>query len=487
MNKPRSSRYFLSYAAILTFTSAGCSTEAATDCVDADNDGYGVNCVAGIDCDDTDELVWDSCSGTAGPTVLSITGTAGTTDIVVLFDESVDSPTTEFNSGWTFLVNGVATTFVYASGAATNSLTYTSGVTIATANKLDLSYDPTAVGPVANLQSVASTIEVSPLTNLIYFVPGAGVILFEDDFNSTPDMSIEGRYVYANHPDGVPAGLPSKYDYLYTSNTNPTNPPGRIASGIGFGGTKGLQVYDESGGTNSNWGHDIQLMKHFGDTQYPEMWVTVNIRWNPNIDTNNFGQAKIFRIGHYNPRVADGTAKTSLFTSSNDSAKNDGLGATMPGLALYDIRQDKGRWFHRIAERGSQDANYKLGKVYDRNSYNKFAESPGGIDFNFIDAQGVIKTAWADTFGDGKWHTLELGLVTNSSINAEDGSFEIWFDGVLQGRVDNVPFRQTGIHSRVTGWNGFTLGGNGDWQWSGSSNEEVEFYVFDNVKVSTQR
>jgi hypothetical protein len=30
-------------------------------CVDHDNDGYGLNCTEGLDCDDLDETVWESC------------------------------------------------------------------------------------------------------------------------------------------------------------------------------------------------------------------------------------------------------------------------------------------------------------------------------------------------------------------------------------------------------------------------------------------
>ena len=314
--------------------------------------------------------------------------------------------------------------------------------------------------------------------------------IFKDNFDSLPDQDIKGQCNYEGHP-GKPAGIcdtvPKNWAFIYTSDKNNTNPPGEILSGAGSGGGKVFRVYDESNGDNGSWGHDIQLMKHFGDAQHQELWVKVVIKFNPNLNLNGLGQAKIFRIGHYNPRVADGTAKTSIVNTNNNSEANNGLGATTAGLIFYDIREDNGSFYHRIAERGSADAEYKISRTYNRNMFNERLATTGGVDFHMIDAQGNRLTKWNETFGDGQWHTYEFRMVMNSSLNAKDGIVEVYLDGVKQAAITNVPWRQSGVHSSVQGFNAFSLAGNANFIWDGQSNAEQHFYDFDSVEVCTSR
>jgi hypothetical protein len=42
-------------------------SDASRSCVDADGDGFGVDCKAGPDCDDADETVFDDCSACSRP------------------------------------------------------------------------------------------------------------------------------------------------------------------------------------------------------------------------------------------------------------------------------------------------------------------------------------------------------------------------------------------------------------------------------------
>ena len=247
--------------------------------------------------------------------------------------------------------------------------------------------------------------------------------IFKESFDSLPDQDIEGRCLYDGHPGCI--NIPTNWDFIYTSDRNNTNPPGEILSGQGIGGGKVFRVYDESYGDSNSWGHDIQLMKQFRDAQYQELWIKAVIKFNPNLNLNGLGSAKIFRIGHYNPKVADGTVRTSIVNVNNNSEANNGLGATTAGLVLYDIREDNGRFFHRIAERGSADAEYKISRTYDRNTFNERISTTGGVDFHILDPQGNRVTAWNETFGDGQWHTYEFRMVMNSSLNAKDGIVEI--------------------------------------------------------------
>lgn len=311
--------------------------------------------------------------------------------------------------------------------------------------------------------------------------------IFKDDFNSLPDQDIEGRCVYEAHPNGDCSKVPANWDFTYTSDNNDTNPPGEILSGKGINGGKVFRVYDESYGEGGRWGHDIQLMKSFGDTQYKELWLKAVIKFNPNLNRSGFGAAKIFRIGHYNPRVADGTAQTNIVNANNDSDANNGYGATTAGLVLYDIKESGGVWHHRIAERGSADATYKVSQTYNRNTFNKKAESTGGTDFWIIDQNGNKLTTWENTFGDGQWHTYEFRMVMNSSVNAKDGIVELYLDGVKQAAITNVPWRQSGVHSSVQGFNAFTIAGNADFVWAGQTNAEQQFYDFDHIEVCTSR
>ena len=68
-----------------------------------------------------------------------------------------------------------------------------------------------------------------------------------------------------------------------------------------------------------------------------------------------------------------------------------------------------------------------------------------------------------------------------------DGILELYLDGIKQAAITNVPWRQTGVHSSVQGFNGITLGGNADWVWDGQTNAEQHFYDFDSVEVCKTR
>ena len=297
--------------------------------------------------------------------------------------------------------------------------------------------------------------------------------LFTENFDDLPDQHIDGRCKYegdVGEPVGSCDNVPANWDFMYTSDSNPTNPPAQIMSGIGKEG-KALRVYDESYGTNSRWGHDIQLAKHFAPNQYPELWVSLYVRFNPDLDTSDLGSAKIFRMGHYNPRVIDGTTGTSVVNTNRVTTE----GPTTSGLMFYDIeRITDSIYRHKISIRG--DPDYKISRDFN------------GPELSFYDEDGLMASpTWENTYGDGQWHKFEVGMIMNSAPGAEDGELHVYFDNVYQGGFTDIPYRQSGSNPGVTGFNMFTIAGNADSVWDGQSYAEQHFYDIDNVAVCVTR
>ena len=298
--------------------------------------------------------------------------------------------------------------------------------------------------------------------------------IFTEDFDSLPNQPIIGQCVYEGHP-GKPEGacdtVPTNWDFIYTSSKNKTNPPAEIMNGIDKVGGKALRVYDESYGDNNSWGHDVQLAKHFSPNQYPELWVSLWIKFNPDLNTNGLSAAKIFRMGHYNPKVIDGTTATSIVNTNNKTNE----GPTTSGLVFYDIKRvNNTHYRHKIAMRGGP--SYKIAFTYN------FEE------FEIRDKNGEVSDkSWSATFGDGQWHRYEVGMIMNSSPGVKDGKVLVYLDGIYQGGKNNVPWLQSGHDPDVTGFNMFTIAGNADFLWDGQSNAEQHFYDIDNVEACTAR
>ena len=117
-------------------------------------------------------------------------------------------------------------------------------------------------------------------------------------------------------------------------------------------------------------------------------------------------------------------------------------------------------------------SEYKCGK-YDEAWFQNFS--------------GTDSRSWKDTLGDNKWHHIEIRVKMNSAADAYDGILEVYFDGTLQTRRDDIPWRMAGVEEVVTGFNMLTIGGNSNNVWAGQSNEEQWMYDVDDLRICTNR
>lgn len=303
-----------------------------------------------------------------------------------------------------------------------------------------------------------------------------GEVIFSDNFDATPDWQNKGSQRCnwigwdKDAGDTACANLPLNYDLMYMTDKNPTNPMCQINNkgARGLSG-KGLRVYDESNGDRNSWGSDCQIAKYFPQ-QRPELWVSYYIYYNPNMIWDG-RLSKIFRIGHYNPLVVDGTAQTSTFNTNNDSKKNGGLGDTTAGLFFLDVKRESAQLM-RLQQAVRCGGTYKCG-TYD--------------EAWFQNITGTSGLSWTKTLGDGRWHHIEIHVKMNSSVGTKDGILEVYFDNNLQTRRKNVPWRMAGTKNTVTGFNMFTISGNSSNVWAGQSNAEQWMYDVDDLRVCTSR
>lgn len=314
-------------------------------------------------------------------------------------------------------------------------------------------------------------------------LPQTGTILFEENFDSHPPQDLNGRKNNDTDPNATSLILPN-WDYQYSANQNEDNPPAEIVTG-GITGNM-LQHWEESGGSNSQWGfHDFQEAKHFKPNQYTEIWVTIWLKPNPNVvGISSLGGSKILRFAHVNVNVADGTVGNSVFSLNNTDSQNGGLGKTSSGVVFYDIKEVAGHIRHQIAIRS--DPTFKAG-TYDEAWEIKFKDE-NGVELDPNDS-------WSETWGDGNWHKLQVGGVYGSvapNHDNGDGEVHVWFDDKYQGGRTDVPFRTAGYNSAATGFNYVTIGGNSNWNWAGGTVRDPNaaeqiYYWIDNVTVSTSR
>lgn len=299
-----------------------------------------------------------------------------------------------------------------------------------------------------------------------------GEILFTDNYDATPDWQNVGSQ-RCNWLGGTNCGnVPLNYDLMYVTDKNKTSPMCQITSAAGKGlSGKGIRLSDESNGDRNSWGSDCQIEKYLYK-QYPEIWVSYYIRYNSNMIWESGSRtSKILRIGHYNPLVIDGTARTSTFNTNNNSKKNNGLGDTTAGVFFLYLKHDSDKLV-RFQQGVRCGGTYKCGS-YD--------------EAWFQNMSGTTGNSWKETFGDNKWHHIEARVKMNSSVGAKDGVLELYFDGVRQTKRNDIPWRLAGTKKTVTGFNMVSIGGNTNNVWAGQTNEEQWMYDFDNLRICTSR
>lgn len=298
--------------------------------------------------------------------------------------------------------------------------------------------------------------------------PAGGPVLFEDDFANQFPINLTGSKRFDGDPDPV-VTLPD-WDYQYDDNANPTNPSAAIISpGI-------FKAWDESRGDPNSWKSELQLAKYF-PTQRPELWCQFDIRFNPAANVAVMSAAKIFRMGAYNPSVADGTTGTSVFRTSLGTF----AGETTGGMFFYDVQFHNSRWRHKISWRVNPNYQDPRGSSFQRTWY------------DILDDQGQRfpnDDQWnaPNIYGDGSWHTIQFGMKQNSAPGADDGEIYMYYDGVLQFSDTTRRWRFADADAWVTGLNMITIGGNAENLWAGnidnSSSPEQEWFEMRNVKMN---
>ena len=303
-------------------------------------------------------------------------------------------------------------------------------------------------------------------------------VIFLETFDQQPDWSDPKLCAYDNFSKDCET-LPLNWNYLYVDDKNPTHAPCYIEASAARGGSgKGYAQWDESRGSDGSWRSECQLAKRLPQA-YPELWFSFWIRFNPDAEwESNWEPSKIFRAGAYNPKVMDGTSRSTIFKTNAGSEDNKGVGRTTGGMFFLNVVR-VGNGGTRIQLSARCNPSYKCGSYDNTWEYNLDPNAPSGT------------TDWSSTLGDGNWHRIEAHYKLNSAPGAEDGILEIFYDGNRIGGRDNIPWRANGAESWIKGATFFSIAGNSANVWAGDINTvdspEQLFYYLDDVSVCTTR
>lgn len=303
-------------------------------------------------------------------------------------------------------------------------------------------------------------------------VSHAGVI-FEDNFDATSDWWTTmraGNYqcVDTGCTEGAVAP-PVKWSWYYSDeiwnpySTSPTvgSKPSMIIDGTNHYGASGkaFTVWNESA---REFISDGILAKHFS-TDYNEIYVQLKIKFQPGFQHfwtvgQNASMIKIFRAMHY-----DGSGSPFLFFEGGNVA---------PAYIFDTVNSEYGNMYATALRCDPQATQYRC----PNNSvgYTKYAGEP----------------TWANSLGDGEWHTLAWHLKMNSNLDVKDGIVQFWFDDVLQLDKIDMDWLRSGGDSQA-GWNVIAIGGNAfnNYKQINSPYTFVsgaeQWYAIDDVVVST--
>ena len=73
----------------------------------------------------------------------------------------------------------------------------------------------------------------------------------------------------------------------------------------------------------------------------------------------------------------------------------------------------------------------------------------------------VGEPGFKESMGDGNWHQIEIRVKMNSAPGAEDGEYQLWYDGVGQYSRNDVRWRYSDADADWK-WNFVSIGGNWD-------------------------
>lgn len=313
--------------------------------------------------------------------------------------------------------------------------------------------------------------------------------IFEDNFDDqvdfansigSPNSNGTAAWACRNGAEDACESLPEGWD-VYSSGErfhpdiidNPSAQPGvQITDFEPRGGSgKSMIVWDESYGTNAQWGSDALLGKKFSpgyNDIYTEMWIKFqpNYRWQYMETTKGINYAKVLRMSH----------------SDSDPISTGGNGTNAP-LTILDIKVWSDDFFdgprtNRIALQAQprcdpQETNYRCpGRDFGLTGNISVPGVPGiNGDASFL-----------DTFGNGDWHKIGMRMALNSAPGVEDGILMIWYDDKLVSSSSNVTFLETGApenHLITT----VLLGGNMNNVVEPEANQFEQWYAIDDVRM----
>ncbi|WP_372972236.1 hypothetical protein [Marinobacter sp.] len=313
--------------------------------------------------------------------------------------------------------------------------------------------------------------KVTSITMLLLAGSGpsnASELVFDADFNNTPDWSNEEvaqrlRYPGDTLDPSAAANIPGNFDSYYTSEWwHPNGSSGKapvpgskpVASIDGSqsrqAGGKSFVVYDESYGTPGGWGADAQLGKDLPGV-YDELWVEFYIKFQQDwvwMDVENgSGQTitKLFRARYvpenykeetrYDFFGVGGRAKAPVYMLDLKSwtKPDSSIARLTPFIRGFTPQELIG-----------VDEHYFLKEYEEETSIYQ-----GNKD----------SLSFAEVFQTGDWVKVNIRIKMDSAPGAGDGVEEVWINDVLEKKRTDIPFRREGEGQGV-GFNWISIGGN---------------------------
>ena len=280
--------------------------------------------------------------------------------------------------------------------------------------------------------------------------------LFAPDFDAMDDWMPEYRgqsFTNRNDREQDRNNIPPGFDFYYTSDdwhpmgdingesAHPDRQPsGQISSLVGSHESpagKAFVIFDESQGSDSNWGSDAILVKELPE-EYPELFVEFYVKFDPNWVWRdmrfNSGESamKLFRVYRFY-----GNDDDDVFLFNHDRRR---LGM------MYLL---------------GMSSRTQGGTRRNTASINHHVRAHPYVD-NYRGTHSVVLNedlSWNDAFFDDQWHRIAVHVKMSSAPQEADGIVRVFYDGVLQSELNDVVWNTTDDPS-VKGWNMIGFGGN---------------------------
>ena len=283
-----------------------------------------------------------------------------------------------------------------------------------------------------------------------------GSLIFNADFETQPDW--EGRTGRVLYPgQSTSAALPENFETMYHSslwNEPGEEPVGQITNRFGnHEGPDGKAyiIYDESWGSQSEWGSESQLGKELGAV-YSELYIEFYTKFQQGFALRDvlLGSSqtvlKVVRARYVPPFKTDSTRFDFFgvggrenspvymldFKSWTDNGGAFTAARLTPFIRGYTAQEDIG-----------VDENYFL-TSYEAETYVK---QNGSTNLSF-------EEVWTD-----KWTKIGVYIKMDSAPGAGDGIEEVYINDVLEKSRYDIPYRRVGDPAEV-GFNWVSIGGN---------------------------